>query len=136
MRRPSILFANDDILTQWVMTEVLSHSGYAVKSVCRCEDAVELLQDVPNFDLLLADLDLPDTSSGGLAGQWRHARPGRPAIFTSTQAWPLRRLDRHEHFLKQPFGARQLLELVEFALDEAAFQPVYAMAARSRQHVH
>ncbi len=137
MCRSSILFADDDVLTQWVMTEVLSQSGYTVTSVCRCEDAIQLLQGDPGFDLLLADLDLPDALGGSsLVVQWREALPGRAAIFTSALASPLRSLGRHEHFLRRPFSAARLLEVVEFAMEEALFQPVYPGMTQGLQHVH
>ena len=137
MRRPSILFADDDVLTQWVMTEVLSQSGYTVTSVCRCEDAIQLLQGVAGFDLLLADLDLPGALGGSsLVVQWREASPGRAAILTSALASPLRSLGRHEHFLRRPFSAARLLEVVEFAMEEALFQPVCPGVTQGLQHVH
>ncbi len=137
MRQLSILFANDDVLTQWIMTEVLSQSGYAVTSVCRCEDAIELLQDAADFDLLLADLELPDTLGGsGLLAQWRKALPGRPVIFTSALAGPLRCLERHEHLMQRPFGAARLLQMIESAVEEALLQPIHAGPPRGIQHVH
>ena len=137
MSQPSILFANDDVLTQWITTEVLSRSGYAVSSVCRCEDAIELLQDGSDFDLLLADVEVADALSGsGLLAQWRKTLPGRPVILTSVQAGPLRCLDRHEYFMQRPFAAARLLEMIEFAMEAALLQPVYAGAACGMQHVH
>ena len=137
MRRPSVLFVDDDILTQWVMMEVLSQSGYAVTSVCRCQDAIDLLQDVPDFDLLLADLDLLYAIDGsGLVAQWREALPGRAVVFTSALASPLRCLGRHEHFVQRPFSAGRLLEAVEFAIEEALFRPVHVGALHGLQHVH
>ena len=134
---PSILFVDDDVMTQWVMTEVLSRSGYTVTSVCRCEDAIELLGDASEFDLLLVDLDLLDGLDGSsLITQWRKAAPGRAAIFTSVLGFPLRRLNRHEHFMHRPFSAGRLLETVELAMEEAMFQPSYPGAVHGCQHVH
>lgn len=134
---PSILFVDDDVLTQWVMTEVLSRSGYTVTSVCRCEDAIKLLQDTADFDLLLVDLDLLDAlDSSSLITQWREATSGRAVIFTSVLTFPLRRLNRHEHFMQRPFSAGRLLEAVEFAMEEALFQSTYPGAMHGLQHVH
>ena len=133
---PSILFADDDVLTQWVMTEVLSRSGYTVTSVCRCEQAIELLRNTSDFDLLLVDLDLLDALGSSLVTQWREALPGRAAIFTSALTFPLHRLDRHEHFIPRPFSAERLLETVEFAMKEALFQPICPGAMHGLLHVH
>ena len=35
MTRKQVLFADDDVLTQWIMTEVLTGVGYGVVSACR-----------------------------------------------------------------------------------------------------
>ena len=133
---PSILFVDDDVMTQWVMTEVLSRSGYTVTSVCRCEDAIELLGDASEFDLLLVDLDLLDGLDGSsLITQWRKAAPGRAAIFTSVLGFPLRRLNRHEHFMHRPFsGCSARNERIERPDLPLAWQLVRGPAAAQRAH--
>ena len=139
MTMPSrhILFADDDVLTQWTMTEVLTQAGFVVTSACRGVEASQLLDRTPDFDLLLTDVDLPDNVNGhALADLWQSISPGRPVIYTGIKRGPVvRMLDHHEYFLEKPFNAAKLLHLVEWALEDASFRPFIATCAR-REHVH
>ena len=102
MMNPSVLFANDDVLTQWIMTEVLREAGFAVAGACRGREVVELLKGDPEFDILLADLDLVDTEQGfDIGACWRWALPGRPVIYTGPSRLGLvQPLQLHESFLR------------------------------------
>ncbi len=133
-----ILFADDDVLTQWIMTEVLTHAGFSVASACRTTEALDLLNGSAEFDLLLTDLDLPDTVNGHeLADHWHRTLPGCPVIYTTTRRGlvvPV--LEQHEYVIEKPFGAAKLLRLIDWALEEASFRPFMPACARRGQHVH
>ncbi len=140
MTMPSrhILFADDDVLTQWIMTDVLTQAGFAVTNACRGTEAIDLLDDSAAFDLLLTDIDLPENSNGqDLADHWRSALPRRPVIYTGSIAsrmpW---RLEWHEHFIAKPVGAAMLLRLVDWALEDASFRPMASANSRRGLHVH
>ena len=133
-----ILFADDDVLTQWIMTDVLTQAGFTVVSACRVSEAVRLLEDLPDFDLLLAAVDLPDDRDGVELGEhWRNACPGRPVIYTGPQRSPaITMLQHHEHFIEKPMSAAKLLRLIDWALENEYFRPSLSAVSRRSQHVH
>ena len=136
MTSRAILFVDDDVLTQWVMSEALSEHGYDVTSACRGSDACCLLDAQHGYDLLILDTDLPDLLTGpDLASAWHQASPNRPILFIGVERHALRRLGRHETFLSKPFTAEMLLAAVEFALEEAAYAQPNTSAPRVC-HVH
>jgi DNA-binding NtrC family response regulator len=124
MPRHLILFADDDVLTQWVMTDVLSQAGFDVISACRGSEATALLGPSHEFDLLLIDVDLPDDGSGHrLVDHWRAAHPGRPVIYTGAgRGAAMRHLGRQEYFIEKPLSPARLLRMIDLALDDAMFR--------------
>ena len=134
----NILFANDDVMTQWVMADVLTEAGFTVFGACRGTQVVELLDGAPDFDLLLMELALNDTPPGiDVAHQWRRALPGRPIIYTGPHRDALREpLNDNESFLRAPFGAGLLLRAVDAALEDAFYRPALSARHRPSQHVH
>lgn len=138
MTRRRVLFADDDVLSQWIMTEVLNDAGFAVSGVCRAADAMRLIETSSHaFDVLLADIDLPDDPAcERLAEVWRHAFPVRPAIFTGLRPCALAALPHDAVFMAKPFTARRLLSMLDFALNTDDTPPRAPLAARRSQHVH
>ena len=56
----------------------IDRGRFAVASVCRASQIMELLADAPEFDILLLDTALPDNLDGyDIARAWRRALPGR-----------------------------------------------------------
>jgi CheY-like chemotaxis protein len=84
MSQNHILFVDDDVLNQWLVTDSLSTLGFTVTGLCRGDAAVEMLENGHEFDLLLTDLYMPDGMTGfELAEHWRRSLPGRPILYTS-----------------------------------------------------
>jgi DNA-binding NtrC family response regulator len=135
----NVLFANDDVLTQWVMSEVLTDAGFTVLSACRGAQVIDFLTDAASdFDILLADLDLPDTRSACEIGNlWRRARPGHPVIYTGARRdAPMQPLQFHESFLETPFSPAALLRAIHTAVEEASFRPFVPFMDPRIHHVH
>ena len=133
-----MLFADDDVLTQWTMTEALTGAGYDVVSACRGKEAIDLLNSSAEFDLLITDIDLPDDVTGpDVAEYWRQLLPGRPVIYTGAACNPyVRLLDQHEIFLAKPFSSDTLLSTIELMMEDAAFRPFLPVQSRRSHHVH
>ena len=138
MTGETILFVDDDVLTQWIMADVLTEAGYDVVSACRGTEALRLLTDAPEFDLLITDVDLPDSLCGTDLGQmWRAALPGRPTLYTGTsRPHATRHLAAHEFFLAKPFTPETLLDLVALAMQEAVIRPALPALTRRQSLVH
>src|SRR3990172_5447490 len=54
-----VLVVDDEIDVMTLLCNILSEAGYEVVGLTRGEDALETLKKQP-FDILLADLDMPD----------------------------------------------------------------------------
>ena len=121
----TILFVDDDVLTQWIMSEVLSEAGFSVTSACRGSEASQLIEQSDEFDLLLTDFDLPDEVSGtDLSARWRELYPRRPVIYTSGRSLAVTgQLDANEAFVQKPFDAGGLLRMIDGLLGERWMQP-------------
>ncbi len=134
----NILFANDDVLTQWVMTDVLTGAGFTVASACRGQQVIDLLRDSSDYDVLLIDTALLETENEAEIGQiWRKALPGRPLIFTGPPRDALRlQLHQNESFLCAPFSAGALLRAIDGALEDAFFRPIVPAPSNRSHHVH
>ncbi len=132
MINKAVLFVDDDVLTQWLMTEALADAGYEVTSACRGAEASQLLHAAHGFDLLVTDIDLPDLLSGTDLGRlWEMASTNRPVLYIGTPGHPaVRHLASHEGFLAKPFTPAMLLSAVENVWEEAVFQPARASGQR------
>ncbi len=137
MMNSNVLFANDDVLTQWIMSDVLTEAGFSVVSACRGKQVLQLLSDTSEFDLLLVDVDLAQSAHGDIGRVWHWTCPGRPLIYTGASRTPLLQpLQPHETFLKTPFSAGSLLRAVDTALEDASFRPMIPASRPATQHVH
>lgn len=134
----NVLFANDDVLTQWIMSDVLAESGFNVTSACRAQQVIDLLLDDPDYDLLIVDLALSDTAGTTDIGQcWNKMRAGRPVIYTGSDRSVLRRpLRSGESFLQTPFSAGVLLRTIDRALEDACFRPFSPAFSQARHQTH
>ena len=134
----SILFVDDDVLTQWVMTEALTKAGYEVTSVCHCADAVAMLSADAEFDLLLTEIDLPEGADGVRLGEhWGRTLLRRPVIYTGvTAGLALGRLGSRDIFLEKPFSSGRLLRTIGSAIADAHYLPMSSFSPRRCSHVH
>lgn len=134
----SILFVDDDVITQWTMTDVLTDAGFDVTSACRGIEAMAHIKQDAEFDVLLTEIDLPDGVSGlQLAQRWRQRLGPRPVIFMGMNGCiPLGQLGWHEIFVEKPFAPDRLLETILAAIDEAHYRSFARLASRPVDHLH
>ena len=138
MESPKVLFANDDMLTQWIMAEVLINAGFSVVGACRWKQVVEFLGNSDDYDMLLIDVALPGVESwADPSHAWQTTHPDRPVIYTGPRQNALQHsLHANEHFLRAPFSASALLHAVDVAFCEARLRPAQQTSPRPVYHVH
>jgi CheY-like chemotaxis protein len=114
MPQTRILFVDDDVLNQWLLTDSLSALGFEVVGLCRGTAAIELLKDGEDFDVLITDLHTPDGVSGfELADHWRRVHSGRPIIYTSDRPqMTVGRLEPDEGFIRKHADAREVVGVI------------------------
>ena len=134
----SILLVDDDVMTQWTMTDVLTNAGFDVTSACRGGEAMAQIKQDAEFDVLLTEIDLPDGVSGlQLAQRWRERLGTRPVIFMGVNGCiPLGHLGLREIFFEKPFAPDRLLETILAAIDEAHYRSFARMALGPVHHFH
>ena len=107
-RRRTILAVDDDDDVRALVIDVLQGLGYAVLAAANGRQALEMLRDAPEVDLLFTDLVMP----GGLSGTElvhlaRGLRPDLKVLLTSGyvghRMLAARPMDEAEAFLPKPY---------------------------------
>ena len=88
--RPSdtVLLVDDHDLVRATTAEVLVDLGYRVIEARSGEDAIRLLADGLEIDLMITDLLMPGLDGTELAALARARRPGLPVLLVSGQSDP------------------------------------------------
>lgn len=133
-----VLFVDDDVLAQWILSEVLDQAGFSVTSVCRAEEAMRLIGSSTDFDVLLIDVVLPDGMTGvDVADFWRLVNPGRPVVYATNLPRSLvGSLGADEAYLQKPCNGSDLLRVLDVALEDAQLHARQSMSARRPVWVH
>jgi CheY-like chemotaxis protein len=137
MPRSHVLFVDDDVLNQWLVTDSLSAHGFTVTGLCRGAEAVKLLKEGHDFDLLMTDLHMPDGMTGfELADHWRRAQPGRPILYTSTISQiATGLLEDDEGFIRKHAASSDLMAVV-YTLLSGTLSGVVPTTVRRAYYVH
>ena len=77
-----VLIVEDEFLIRLTLAEVLSDEGYTVLEAETADEAVKLIEESPEIDVLLTDIQLPGQLDGrGLVQHVRQTKPDLPVIF-------------------------------------------------------
>lgn len=107
----NVIVVDDDIYVSEMITELLTDQGHNVRAVNSAAQAFEAV-DKYNVDLLLTDLDLPETNGWELARKLRAKYP--EIIIGMVTGWPLSLEERAssshtvDFILNKPFTMREL----------------------------
>ncbi|MCE2945908.1 MAG: diguanylate cyclase domain-containing protein [bacterium] len=119
--KATILVLEDDTASAQMLDALLADAGYAVVTVERGREAMDLLSQRP-FDIALFDVNIPDFSGIEVLRELREHRLDLPVIFLSGETSIEYAIDalrfRAFDFVSKPFDPAQLLQLVERALAE------------------
>ena len=115
MTRPRILLVEDDRLVRMNLSLVLGREGYALDIAVCAADAYQLL-DRGHYDLILADIGLPDESGLEVLHAVKRSDPStRVVLVTGSEDPPTQEqaaLEGAECLLFKPFALAELLATV------------------------
>jgi DNA-binding NtrC family response regulator len=115
-----VLVIDDDKLTRWSLSQILSGGGYDVYGAATLQEgAATLAQDLP--DLIFLDIRLPDGDGFSLLKTIRQRHPNLPVIMITAHASQdtaqiALALGAVAHLAK-PCGTKELQETVRAALE-------------------
>ena len=106
-----ILLVEDDIMLNEMITEYITSTGHAIKSVKTGNESLEIL-DKEKFDLLILDINLPDIDGFSILEKMHEQKRMIPTIYISalidiediSRAFDLGCFD----YLKKPFHLKEL----------------------------
>jgi CheY-like chemotaxis protein len=111
MKRLRVLVVDDDPHVRATTADMLRELGHEVREAANGDDALDLLRDTPDCDLMLADYVMPQMTGLQLADQMRARFPGVPVLLTTgyaesaiRQAWA----ERGYLSLQKPFHSEEL----------------------------
>jgi DNA-binding NtrC family response regulator len=111
MARPAVLIVDDDFLVRLHAADILEEAGFEVVEASDAANALALLQEMPCFQLICTDVQMPGELDGiGLALRVRERHPEIRVIIMSAQSRHGDRLPSVP-FLSKPFQASRLVDL-------------------------
>ncbi len=131
---PHILVMEDDLSVAKGLEMVLSEEGYTVNLAGTGELALEAFKQ-KRFDLLVADLRLPDIDGMEVIKQVKEAKPETEVIVitgygTTATAVEAMKLGVHD-FLPKPFTEDQIKAAIDEALKEHVAKPVETVVKKA-----
>lgn len=120
--REKILLVEDDQLVQDFVARQLTDLGYTIVKASNADEAMSILKDVNDFDLLFTDIVMPGGMNGRqLADAATELFPDLPVLFTSgyteNAIVHAGRLDRGVTLLNKPYNRAELALKVRQVLD-------------------
>ncbi len=114
-----ILVVDDNSAVRTITAVIIRTLGHDVIEAAGGEDALDLLEEDRQFDLLIVDLAMPNMHGDEFAARARELVPGVPTLFVTGYAEP-GRLRTGGDILKKPFRRAQLAEKLRYILSFSA----------------
>jgi CheY-like chemotaxis protein len=110
-----VLLVEDETLISVLVAEALEEDGFEVRAVATAEEALAVLADGVEFDVLFTDINLPGMDGATLAESARRINPQIAVVYASGR-WTL--LDRlrslpHSAVLPKPYSLNRACDAVE-----------------------
>jgi two-component system, cell cycle sensor histidine kinase and response regulator CckA len=124
--RERILVVEDERVVRALMVRSLNGLGYSCVEAGKAEEALLVLRQEKQIDLVITDVVMPGTSGGDLGLILTDLYPALPVLYVSGFADNdvIRRglLDASRPFLQKPFAPRELARKVREVLESPAVQ--------------
>jgi two-component system, cell cycle sensor histidine kinase and response regulator CckA len=122
----TLLVVEDERVVRALMVRSLASLGYRCVQAGTADEALQVLQQHKEIDLVITDVVMPGTSGGDLGLLLADRYPALPVLYTSGFADNdmVRRglLDEGRPFLQKPFAPRELARKVREVLESPAVQ--------------
>ncbi|MBI5886825.1 MAG: response regulator [Deltaproteobacteria bacterium] len=133
-----IMLVDDDDGVREALSELLSRKGWLVTDFNNAEDAISALRDQSDYDVILADINMPGMTGMDLLTKAKEAAPtcpvvmitGYPSLDLAVEAMK----DGAVDFLPKPFKAEELEVIVRRAAEKAKGMRLNTAAAVPGQH--
>jgi two-component system cell cycle sensor histidine kinase/response regulator CckA len=119
----TVLVVEDDSRIRALIRQILGRPGYSVLTAGSGQEALSLLAENGQVDLILADIVMPGMSLHELLEQLRTRRPQLPVVLMSGYSTEILRgpvPDESFPLLEKPFTQEELLLTVQQALERGA----------------
>jgi CheY-like chemotaxis protein len=108
-----ILVVDDDDLVRRVVAEFLDDLGFSVLEVTSASEALVLIRDRIELDLVITDVSMPEMDGMQLVEELKSMRPSLPVILMSGRP----QKDHTQNFLAKPFNRKRLLSCIARATE-------------------
>ena len=116
----TILLVEDENGIRLALVRALTREGYAAIAAANGAEAMRLLADRPDIDLIVTDLTMPQMTGEQLAQRVEVERPGLPVVLMSGYSPSLVEsasgVRGGHHFLQKPFAIELFLRTIADAL--------------------
>ena len=115
----TVLVVEDEPGIRLALGRALGRGGYGVVAAANGAEALRLLAEHGEIDVVVTDLTMPEMTGEQLVARLREERPAMPVVIMSGYSPALlesRGARAGQHFLQKPFQLEQLLRMVGDAL--------------------
>jgi CheY-like chemotaxis protein len=113
-----ILAVDDDALVLMNTAAMLEDMGHKVREANSAQEAIDILNQEPPFDIIITDMAMPQMNGLDLARAVWKDWPDVPMLLATGYAELPEKPERRLHILSKPFGQRELAKGLEMALNE------------------
>ena len=116
-----VLLVEDEVLIRLLLAEGLAEAGFTVLEAATGDEALRLLLDPDNIDLVVTDIQMPGRTDGnGVAAAARARHPDIPVVYMTGNPTSLRLgLGARDTVLHKPFGTSEMVDAVRRFLHAA-----------------
>lgn len=115
-----VLVVEDDSAQQYLIDFMLNRAGYTSVAVGSGEEALDLLTDDQNFDIILTDVRMPGMDGVDFLAILSEVYPAIPVIVMSVHTGPDWEAESYQHgaaaVLPKPFFGPDLIGKIEAVL--------------------